>query len=468
MTKTIKMKKIIIYTTLIFTLVGCKKFLYQEPYNSISVNDIFKDFEGAKTTLVGCYDELKSTNYYMRTFSIYPEVTGGNIKYSRTANVALQNSYNFLNDVNENDMKGFYSTAYNIIYGVNNLIANINKATDATTQQKNRLLADAYAIRALVHFDLVKVFSQSLEFTANGQHPAIIVRNINVSTLTPTGSRNSCKEVFNRISTDIDSAILLYPQSTSIFNLGDAKLYFSQDAAKALKARISLFKSDWNEVITQCNDLITPNKYPLISNGNYAISWVGQTISSESIFELGYGNRPGGSLGDYYNVSTGNNTWQLATTNDLLNLYSAGDVRRQSNMFSLRSVSGVPFYSTNKYQGISGTTLGNNIKILRASELFLSRAEAFAETNNLSAALADLNRIRQRANPAATVFTSTDKQVILDEIFAERRRELCFEGHLMFDISRRKRNLQRIDCSATTCSLNYPDARFAVVIPIFN
>jgi hypothetical protein len=468
MTKTIKMKKIIIYTTLIFTLVGCKKFLYQEPYNSISVNDIFKDFEGAKTTLVGCYDDLKSTNYYMRTFSIYPEVTGGNIKYSRTANVALQNSYNFLNDVNENDMKGFYSTGYNIIYGANKLIENINKATDATTQQKNRLLADAYAIRALVHFDLVKVFSQSLEFTANGQHPAIIVRNINVSTLTPIGSRNSCKEVFNRISTDIDSAILLYPQSTSIFNLGDAKLYFSQDAAKALKARISLFKSDWNEVITQCNDLITPNKYPLISNGNYAISWVGQTISSESIFELGYGNRPGGSLGDYYNVSAGNNTWQLATTNDLLNLYSAGDVRGQSNMFSLRSVSGVPFYSTNKYQGISGTTLGNNIKILRASELFLSRAEAFAETNNLSAALADLNRIRQRANPAATVFTSTDKQVILDEIFAERRRELCFEGHLMFDISRRKRNLQRIDCTATTCSLNYPDARFAVVIPIFN
>lgn len=462
------MRKIVIYTLLFFCCTSCKKFLYQEPYNSVSINDIFKDFEGAKTTLVGCYDDLKSFDYYMRTFSIYPEVTGGNIKYSRSANLALQNSYNFTNDVNENDMKGFYANAYNIIYKTNNLIENINKVTDATNQQKNRLLADAYSIRALVHFDLVKVFSQSLAFSSNGDHLGIIIRNFNVSTLTPNGPRNTCKEVYNSITNDIDSAIVLYTKSTQIFTLGDAKYYFSIDAAKALKARVSLYKSDWNDVITQTTDLISSNRYPLITNGSYANSWVGQTPSSESIFELGYGNRSGGSLGDYYSVASINNTWQLATTTDLLSLYAAGDVRGQNTMFSLRTVSGVPFYSTNKYQGISGTTLGNNIKILRASELFLSRAEAYAESNNFTAALADLNRIRQRANPTATLFSSTDKQVILNEIFDERRRELCFEGHLFFDISRRKRNLQRIDCNATVCGFNYPDARFATVIPIFN
>ena len=205
---------------------------------------------------------------------------------------------------------------------------------------------------------------------------------------------------------------------------------------------------------------------PLISNANYVTAWAGQAISSESIFELGYGNRTGGSLGDYDKVLPSNNLGQLATTTDLLNLYSVGDVRGQSTMYSTKVASGVTYYSTNKYQGISGTTLGNNIKILRASELFLSRAEAYAETNNLTLALADLNRIRQRANPTAPAFASTDKQVILDEIFAERRRELCFEGHLFFDISRRKRNLQRLDCTATTCSFSYPNENFAVVIPI--
>jgi starch-binding outer membrane protein, SusD/RagB family len=462
------MKKIILYSLLLISFGSCKKFLYQEPYNSISINDIFKDFEGAKTTLVGCYNDIRSTDYYMRTFSIYPEVTAGNIKYSRSANLALQNSYNFLNDINENDMANFYKNAYTIIYGVNNIIENVNKATDATTPQKNKLLADAYAIRALVHFDLVKVFSQSLAFTADGNHPAIVTRNFNVSILTPNGTRNSCKEVYDRITTDIDSAIFLYPLSTQIFTLGDAKFYFSLDAAKALKARISLYKSDWNSVITQCTDIINSNRYPLITNANYVNSWAGQTVSSESIFELGYGNRPGGSLGDYYNISTGNNTWQLATSTDLLSMYSTGDIRGQATMFASRTVNGVPFFSTNKYQGISGTTLGNNIKILRASELFLSRAEAYAETNNLTAALADLNRIRQRANPFAAAFSSSDKQLILEEIFAERRRELCFEGHLFFDISRRKRNLQRTDCNAITCSFNYPDARYAVVLPIAN
>lgn len=462
------MKRFIIYSFLFLSLTSCKKFLYQEPYNNLSLNDVFKDFEGARTTLTGCYDDLRATDYYLRTFSIYPEITGGNIKYTRSANLALQNSYNFANDINVNDMTNFYKNGYTLVYGVNNIIANINQAKDASILQKNGLVAQAYCIRAMVYFDMVRVFSQSMGFSASGNHPAIAARNYNVPILTPAGTVNTCREVYDRINADLDSALLLFANSTNVFpNIGDARNYFSADAAKALQSRVALYTYDWAKVIATSSDVINSPKYSLISTGNYVSSWSGQTISSESIFELNFGNRPAGSLGDYYNPATANNTWQLAATNDLLNLFTSNDVRGQATMYTPRVVNGVTFYSPNKYLGI-GAALGNNIKILRESELFLNRAEAYAETNNLTAALADLNRIRQRANPTASAFSSTDKQVILTEIFNERRRELCFEGHLFFDISRRKMNLNRADCNATSCSFTYPDARYAVVIPNVN
>jgi hypothetical protein len=98
----------------------------------------------------------------------------------------------------------------------------------------------------------------------------------------------------------------------------------------------------------------------------------------------------------------------------------------------------------------------------------LNRAEAYAESNNLTAALADLNIIRRRANTTAVIFSSTDQQTVINEILAERRRELCFEAHTFFDFSRKRKNLIRTDCVGAACSFTYPDSRFACIIPRIN
>ena len=109
----------------------------------------------------------------------------------------------------------------------------------------------------------------------------------------------------------------------------------------------------------------------------------------------------------------------------------------------------------------------NNIKIIRSSELYLNRAEAYAKSNNLTAALADLNVIRKRGLPSATTFTSTSQQVVADEILTERRRELAFEGHLFFDIARNKKDLVRTDNTAVIKSFTWPSALYAYPIPLY-
>ena len=444
---------------------SCKKFLFQEPSNNISITDIFKDLEGARTTLAGSYEQLKSTSYYLKDFSAYAELTAGNIKYSKLSNRALLSSYDFNNDVNLNDMQAFFRTAYSIIYNTNTIVANINNVADASVQQKNKLLADAYALRALVHFDLNRVFAQALSFTADGSHPAIFIQNKLSSVLTPFGTPATSIAVFNQVKSDLDSAILLYPNSVNIFTVGNDKTYFSLDAAKALKSRVALYSNDWPTVISLCTGLIASNRYPLLSNSAYVNSWRGKNISSESIFEVAFGNNNAGSLGDYYNP-TNSFYGQFATSNDLLNLFAPGDIRSANSMFVSANINSTTYYFTKKYQGMNDSA--NNIKVLRSSELYLNRAEAYAESNNLDAALADLNVIRKRANPAAIDFVSTDQQLVIDEILTERRREFCFEAHTFFDLSRKKKNLIRTDCVSAACSFTYPDSRYANIIPRIN
>lgn len=457
------MKKFAIYllaAAMVFS--SCKKFLEQPPYNNVSQDDIFKDFQGARTTLVGLYDKLKSTNYYLLDFYVYPDLAGGNIKYSRTSNQYMFLTYNFTRDSVNDELQNFYNQAYNIIYGANNILENINNVTDANSYQKARLLADAYTIRALVHFDLVRTFAQPYNYTGDAGHPGIVIRNRNLSVLTPTPPVSTVKQVYDQVLQDLDSAQTLYARSVAIFT-SPARTFLSADAAKALRNRVSLYKEDWASVVSTATDLINSAQYPLTSNSQYVASWSKKNIANESIFELAYGTSIGGSYGDYFNPAQTLRV-QFAASNDLLGLYSATDVRNANNFYVPVTTAGVTVYYTRKYQGINDSA--NNIKIFRASELYLNRAEANARLNNLTAALADLNLIRKRGDAGATDFSSTNQQAVIDEILKERRKELAFEGHLFFDIARTKRDLVRTDATATIKSFTYPNPLFAYPKPI--
>jgi hypothetical protein len=168
------------------------------------------------------------------------------------------------------------------------------------------------------------------------------------------------------------------------------------------------------------------------------------------------------AFGENFNTAN-TTTGYMATSNDLLNLFAPNDVRGRSTMFVQRSISGQQGIYSLKYNGTSDSA--NNHKLIRISELYLNRAEANAEADNLTAALADLNTIRLRANPASTALPLMPKQEMLDSIFVERRRELCFEGHLFYDVVRKKKNLVRQDCTGSNCTINYPSSLFACPRP---
>jgi hypothetical protein len=450
-------------------LAGCKKFLEQEPYNRLSVNDIFRDLEGARTTLVGCYDNFKDANYHQRMFSLYPELTGGNIKYARSNDPYLFNAYYFANTTlaSQNDMTSFYQLGYNTIYRANNVLQYIDQVTDATTLQRNRLLAEAYSFRALAHFDLVRVFALPYNYTADASHEGIVIRTANTNPEVPVEAPASVRAVYQQIGKDLDSAIVLYTNSTNIYAGGDAKSWLNIDAARGFRMRVALYMEDWTKAIEMASLVIGTNSYSLVSNSSYASSWRRSTspnMDQEALFYLfALTDINQGSYGDNFNAINNSIFGYMAASNDLLNLYAPNDVRGKATMYRDTTMSNVRYSFTRKYLGRNDSA--NNQKLIRISEVWLSRAEAYAEGNNLAAALSDLNRIRQRAIAGLPAMNTTDRQAILDSIYVERRRELCFEEHGLWDITRKKKSLVRTDCTGATCSIGYPSTLFACTKP---
>ena len=123
-------------------------------------------------------------------------------------------------------------------------------------------------------------------------------------------------------------------------------------------------------------------------------------------------------------------------------------------------------YWSLKYPGKApdGNLREDNIPVLRLSEMYLIRAEAILNGASISGATAigDVNMIR--SNRGATALGD----VTLTVLYQERRRELCYEGHELFDLARTQRGLVRVDYDgAVNQNIPFPDYRWAMPIPQF-
>ncbi|MCR5333913.1 MAG: RagB/SusD family nutrient uptake outer membrane protein [Bacteroidaceae bacterium] len=99
-----------------------------------------------------------------------------------------------------------------------------------------------------------------------------------------------------------------------------------------------------------------------------------------------------------------------------------------------------------KFSYQDGDPMLSSPVFLRYGEIVLNRAEAYAKLGKNAEALADVDAIRKRAGISAEgMFTGNmhGYDNVLDIVLDERRMELAFEGHRMFDVYRNKRDMNR-------------------------
>jgi len=255
-------------------------------------------------------------------------------------------------------------------------------------------------------------------------------------------SRNTSVEVYSQIINDLNTSAGLITRNQTASTV-------SESAIHALLSRVYLYQGDWASAASAASTAIDLVGFD-IENNNYTNIF---SQASETIFGL-----------NFLPTSNGIGYGDFVVREDLLKLYGENDVRKNDFIATVKSGENVHFIG--KYLGYGGEFGLDQIPLIRLSEVYLNRAEALAENDDLSGALSDLNKIRNRAG--LSNFTSSIKQEVIDAILLERRLELAFEGHRWFDLKRRgldiPKGIQNIDCQ-TECTIPNNNYRILANIP---
>ncbi|MEJ5317887.1 MAG: RagB/SusD family nutrient uptake outer membrane protein [Tenuifilum sp.] len=457
------MKKILFVLLGVLLLSSCEDFLVQEPKLTQSTEITLSTFEGLDKAVAGAYSPLASTTWYGPGFVFDAELRSGNGKRpTQSEYTSGRYTIPYELNYNKNATSGLWGFAYYVISAVNNVLENADSkvgVNGVTQQQVNNIKAECLFLRALSHFDLVRLYAQPYTYDKESLGVPYIFKT------DPAGkpARDKVGVVFDNIVKDLLDAEALMADNYKRSGT-DPYAYATKPAIQALLSRVYLYMGKWQEAADYATKVINNSNYKLWTKTEYKQVW-GQDVPSkgEVIFEI-YGDKAN-SYDGYWEgpayMTNPDGYADVAASNDLVNLYEAGDVRGEL----FKGVSDVPnLFWTLKYPGKGKATPDlNNVIVIRLSEMYLNRAEAIVHGATVAGttALDDVNAVV--ANRGATLYTGVTE----NDIFIERRKELAFEGHLWFDYARTGRGMTRTDYTGTNLNnkdIPFPDYRWALPI----
>ena len=439
------MKKIYLILTISFLLLtSCNQddFLDKDPYDRVLTENLITDLSSFNAAAKGVYDIFQDTYYYNSYYLVIADLMSDNVKNNNFSVFSAIDLYQTQSD--DRYVKNTWDKIANVIAQSSIVIRqaeNFNFGADQ--EEAKKLIGQLYVARSLAYFDMQRMFAQPYNFTADASHLGIpLVDESQIGIELINSPRSTTKEVFTKIVSDIEKGILLIGDDTS------SVYYLNKNSAKALLARVHLYMENWEAANTLATEVINAG-YTLVSNANYVASWTADS-SSESIFTIvntTTDNSATNSISYYYGRP------RYLATNDLNNTLNSNDVRKQ--LIQNNKVLKYPAY----------TTRDNNIPVIRLSEMYLIKAEALAEMNMDIDAKTAINTILLRANPLATPYAETG-DALKNSIQEERRKELMFEGHRIFDLTRKKKSFTKYSTSSETpIVVSYPNNRTILPIP---
>jgi len=302
---------------------------------------------------------------------------------------------------------------------VNACLAGISSTNVISNTYKKQLIGEIEVVRAFYYFNLVNIF---------GPVPLVTTTDYLVTKNIPKAPVDT---IYNQILRDLTDA----QKKLTVNYPSDGHARPNLYTVDALLAKVYLYLGQWQNAEDAANSVINSNQYSLVP-----LSGVFLDGSAEAIWQL-----PGAGLysqteeAQYFvpYASTVVPNYSLST--NLLNTFEPGDQRLQQwageDTVNINGVN-MYYYYPHKYRAIRNTDVpAEDYMIFRLGELYLIRAEALAEENKTSQAIADLNQIRTRAGlPASSAASQKDA---LNAIMHERQIELfCEWGNRWYDLKR--------------------------------
>ncbi|MDX5422237.1 MAG: RagB/SusD family nutrient uptake outer membrane protein [Hymenobacteraceae bacterium] len=422
----------ILLGTVALASVSCD-VIEKEPIESLSPDSVFSSPARIEKAVIGMYDDNQNAGFLGGRALVYADIRGADTDAaSYFGNIGLFNTLS-----NDGTVTAAWTGGYRAIYTANLFLQALEEHREKvpTDNLAKQYEAEAKFIRALNHWYLVNLFAQPYTFTGDASHLGIPValKAFDASSAFSEEAqleRSTVAKVYEQIEKD-----LLYGEShlpatheLKFSNVARA----TKGAASALLMRLYLYKGDYAKAIAYA-DKVSAMGYSL---NPAPVTAFRDFTTKESIFSVAHNaaDNPNtnSSIGNHYSPSARGDIsigpyYSIATLED-------GDLRKVT----------LTTQKLGKVWTLKFTDMGDWIPVLRFPEVILTKAEALAkqETGVSAEAVGLINQLRRRAQ--ASEFNVEDfasKQELIDAILLERRIELAFEGHGMFDLLRNKKDI---------------------------
>lgn len=417
--------KILILAIACLLQLSCEDFVEIEiPDDRIVSESVFNNDETANSAVKGIYNEMYKANFsggFQTSITVLSALSADNLKATvTTANllefeenqIFIKNSYNL----------GIWSSAYNIIYMANAVLEGLTNNNSIAPELNEKLTGEARFIRAFTYYYLVNLY---------GKVPLVLGTDYEENS---RKIRNSTAEIYNQIVQDLEIAT---EQLGSTYENGE-RLRANRFTAMALLARVHLNLGNWEMAEHYSSAVIDASQtYELLAHDKVFLA-----NSREAIWQIspsaGGSTRTNTREGDFFLML--NNRGSVALTEDLVDSFEINDTRLEK-WIGLYETENESYYFPYKYKIKNATDeISEYSMVMRLAEQYLIRAEARAEQDQLTKALGDLNRIRQRSN--LTTLSTDDPNItphkVINLVLEERRKELFTEwGHRWLDLKRK-------------------------------
>ncbi len=489
------MKKLLILCSIMFVAFSCDDAIDIIQDGELNDAALFVSVENMQLVLNEVYDRMNTVNESLVSSQLTDEVALGDAGFPG-------NTHSFQVFSTNGFAEAIWSQKYFAIDRANRLIrgAGLFTPPEADLAKYNNILAQARAIRAFCHFQLLVYYSPDITNSGGlGVMVSDAVQGVQVDL-----PRSTVGEVVSFIEGDLAFAEANLTTPTT----GAQSWYvFNKNVIDALRARMYLYLENYPLAEQYANNLINssgislatslsplPANFPATTSVTshigapgstsfdapppasstiqfalyqmdrsaagfpiappYRLMWI-DAIQGEMIFSMPRPNNSN-SFSSVYNTNQsytgGAPLWDMGR--NLYDLFTeplgggAQDFRRWSFVDRSATISSDPLNATrgseviviDKYPGKPGGHSANDVKVFRMSEMFFIKAECRVQAGDLAGAAELIRSVRQARNyiAGATVPLPTyaNPQSAYSDILKERYKELCFEGHRYIDLKR--------------------------------
>ena len=331
---------------------------------------------------------------------------------------------------------------YQVIFYTNEIISNAHDAMDDGTEDIEQIIAEAYALRAYMYFELTNMYAPAYNKEKAADMKAVpLTTEIDIEQVFP---KSSLAEVFELITDDIEQAIDLARVKQQE---GEDRYRFSLESIYALQSRVYLYMSEWQQAMDAAEkalkisrELEDMNSNEYLSNTNFESKEAMLALEHVTVLELR----------DYASIS-----------NDLQSSYKSGDLRPE-NYFEF---SWLGIMILNKVGSTSERVS------FRRGELFLNAAEAAAQLNKEQEARGYLLELLEKRYDTGgfadqkAIVDGLSGNALIEEILNEREKELALEGHQWYDWKRTTQPKVVKFVKGEECVLEKNDPRYTLQFP---